>query len=142
MTVQTPYSQSHLRRARHILFGDERAADTDEDSGPWLVRPIDLAKQLAIGEEAWRIMYRHESRWANLPTSERESTLQKALDDEVAAGVAKEDEIEQLRRLLNDLGRAADTAELLLRKDYPAEAASLRTKVASAISHCESGDGK
>lgn len=142
MTDQTAYRQLHLRRARHILFGDESAADTDEDSGPWLVRPIDLAKHLAISEAAWRIMYQHEIRWANLPTSERESVLQKALDDEVAAGAAKEDDIERLRGLLDDLGRAADTAELLLRKDYPAEAASLRTKVAAAISHCESGDQK
>lgn len=36
---------------------------------------------------------------------------------------------ERLRTMLRDLARAADTAELLLRKDYPAEAASLRAKV-------------
>lgn len=137
MTGRAEYNSSHLRRARSILFGDDRADATDEDSGPWLLRPVDLAKHLSAGETAWRIMYQQESRWAQLPTSEREAAFEKALEDEVAAGVAKEDEIERLREQLNDLARAADTAELLLRKDYPAEAASLHAKVAKVIADGE-----
>lgn len=37
-----------------------------------------------------------------------------------------------LRAMLLDLAMAADTAELLLRKDFPGEAGSLRKKVADA----------
>jgi aminoglycoside phosphotransferase family enzyme len=33
---------------------------------------------------------------------------------------------------LDELARAADTAELMLERDYPAEAASLRAKVSAA----------
>lgn len=62
-----------------------------------MVRPVDLAKHIAAGEQAWRIMYRHESHWANLPTSEREAALQKALESTTADQIKAEDEVERLR---------------------------------------------
>lgn len=45
---------------------------------------------------------------------------------------ARDQEIAILKQRLSELARAADTAELLLRNDYPAEAASLRQHVAKA----------
>lgn len=45
---------------------------------------------------------------------------------------AEETEMEQFRRILRELAVAADTAELLLRKEYPARASSLRLRVTQA----------
>ena len=42
------------------------------------------------------------------------------------------DGIDRLCREVETLARALDTAELMLKKDYPAEASSMRLKVASA----------
>lgn len=42
--------------------------------------------------------------------------------------------IEDLAACLDELSRSADTAELLLKKDCPGEAASLGAKVSAAIS--------
>ncbi len=43
-----------------------------------------------------------------------------------------EGEITSLRRMLRNLNQAADTAELLIRKDYPDEASYLRGWVSNA----------
>lgn len=50
----------------------------------------------------------------------------------LAEAILESDRPRVLRDMLDDLARSADTAELLLRKDYPGEARSLRTKVAEA----------
>jgi hypothetical protein len=50
-----------------------------------------------------------------------------------AALVDLEDQQAELLAVLDDLACAADTAELMLRKDYEGEAASLREKVSKAI---------
>lgn len=54
--------------------------------------------------------------------------------------------IEDLSSCLDELSRSADTAELLLKKDYPGEAASLGAKVGAAfdllrVVHCETCRG-
>lgn len=43
------YTAADLRRACAALFGiaDEPDKELGEDSGPWLIRPIDLAKHFA-----------------------------------------------------------------------------------------------
>jgi hypothetical protein len=54
--------------------------------------------------------------------------------------------IEDLSSCLEDISRSADTAELLLKKECPGEAASLGTKVGAAINllrvvHCRTCKG-
>lgn len=79
------------------LFVAEDGGIGIDVGGNVAVKPIREWHKLAASELAWRIMYKQDSRWMNLPQSEREAALQKALEDEVAAGAAKDDEIERLR---------------------------------------------
>lgn len=50
----------------------------------------------------------------------------------LAKTILASQEPDRLREILLDLARAADTAELMLRKDYPDEASYLRAKVRAA----------
>lgn len=79
------------------LFVTEGGGIGIDVGGNVVVRPIREWHKLSASELAWKILYKQESRWSNLPQSEREAALQKALEDEVAAGAAKDDEIERLR---------------------------------------------
>ncbi len=80
--------------------------------GNVVVKPLREWHRIAASEMAWRIMAKQEAHYANLPTSEREAALQKALEDTTADQIKAEEDAERLRlendRLRNLIEEAND----------------------------------
>jgi len=93
----------------HVTQGGGIGIDV---GGNVVVKPLREWHKLAASELAWKIMYTQESRYASLPTSEREVALQKALENTTADQIKAEDEVERLRlendRLRNLIEEASD----------------------------------
>lgn len=67
-----------------------------------LLKAAEEIERLQCSELAWKIIAKQNKRWNDLPQTEKEATLDKALTAEVGAGVDKDNTIE---RLVNALER-------------------------------------
>ena len=57
-------------------------------------------KRLQASETAWKIIAKQNDKWNELPQSEKEAALQKALDSTTEDFVKGEDELDRLRALI------------------------------------------
>lgn len=79
------YTAADLRRTCAALFGiaDEPDKEVAEDSGPWLIRPIDLAKHFAACREEVEAKYSDEQSVGGNPEQDRkdwEASQERAKD--------------------------------------------------------------
>jgi hypothetical protein len=86
--------------------------------GNVVVKPLREWHRLAASELAWKIMAKQEARYANLPTSEREASLQKALESTTADQIKAEDEVERLRLENGHLRDVLEQANDMCRSAY------------------------
>lgn len=68
-----------------------------------VARAADEIERLQASDLAWKMIAKQEARWNDLPQSEKEAALAKALESTIADFCLAEDEVERLRAALDKI---------------------------------------